>query len=348
MATPSDHPAVSREHLTQVVAQFLGRETMIAAWRIADGGFSAAHVQRVETSRGVFAVRRFPREVFPQPRIAERHRFLGYLRSHGVPVAVPLQTASGQCVYDDASHWWQMEPWLPGESVSGESMAPAQVESVMRTLARLHLVAQTYRSCQSGDKWFVVHHAPCPSVSERRAIIDRYAPTRLVTLREAVDSSPDRFRDAAIEVVGRFIVAAPTIDCELRDLERVPVPIHPCWRDLWSAHILFTGETVSGMIDPTAARTDHVATDLSRLLGSLFGDEYGKWELALKAYEDIRRLSDVESRLLRAMDRSAVLLSGLTWLERWAARSIPDAKLLSATARLERIRQRLTRLVETL
>ena len=92
--------------------------------------------------------------------------------------------------------------------------------------------------------------------------------------------------------------------------------LHPCLRDVWHDHVLFEGDTVTGLIDPSAARTETPATDLARLLGSLLGDDERRWQAAIAAYREIRPLSDIEAKLARVIDRSTALLSGMTWLER--------------------------------
>ncbi len=58
-----------------------------------------------------------------------------------------------------------------------------------------------------------------------------------------------------------------------------------------------------------------MATDVARLLASLVDDDPAGWSAGLTAYETVRLLSPNERRLLRAFDRSAVLLSGFQWLD---------------------------------
>jgi Ser/Thr protein kinase RdoA (MazF antagonist) len=66
-------------------------------------------------------------------------------------------------------------------------------------------------------------------------------------------------------------------------------------------------------------RTDSVATDVARLLGSLVHDDAQGWEAGLSAYQEVRPFSAEERDLVRVFDESAVLLSGLSWIE-WVFR----------------------------
>ncbi len=79
--------------------------------------------------------------------------------------------------------------------------------------------------------------------------------------------------------------------------------------------MLFEGNRVSGIIDFGAMRIDTVAGDVSRLLGSLAGDDLVAWQRGLKAYQTIRRLSDAEFALVPVFDESTMLLAGFNWLE---------------------------------
>ena len=106
-----------------------------------------------------------------------------------------------------------------------------------------------------------------------------------------------------------------TID-QLQAMQRQTFRLQPCLRDVWHDHVLFVEDTVTGLIDPGACRTEHVCTDLARLLGSLVGDDTERWRQAVATYCQFRSLDDNELHLLAVLDRSAVVLSPLSWLQR--------------------------------
>jgi Ser/Thr protein kinase RdoA (MazF antagonist) len=147
----------------------------------------------------------------------------------------------------------------------------------------------------------------------------------------------DEFHSLARQLLSGFQRMADQIDAELQALENFPFRLHPCWRDLWRGHVLFVGDEVTGMIDPAAVRSDHVATDLSRLLGSFFEDDRERWDAALRCYPLTESFSAAEHRLLGVLDRSSVLLSGLTWIERWSQARVPADLLPQVVDRMRRI-----------
>lgn len=92
--------------------------------------------------------------------------------------------------------------------------------------------------------------------------------------------------------------------------------LQPVIRDIWRAHVLFTGSTVTGMIDLTSAASDHVALDVTRLLRSWYGAGNTKIEMAVNEFQTMRPFNANERRLLQTFDASTVLLSPVTWLRR--------------------------------
>jgi Ser/Thr protein kinase RdoA (MazF antagonist) len=305
-------------------------------------GFSGARVWKVGRSgEAPLCLRRWPPAAMPRARLSELHRWLSHLHQGGVPVAVPLRTATGESLVESGGVLWQLEPWLPGEPHSDAAIPAARVESALRCLALLHRRSAAYAATDEGRVWFACGRGPSPAVSERLSLLADWGRDRQQQVRESLQRRSAAMPAAlALEILKRGAPLLPRIQRELQGVAHVEVPLHPCLRDVWRDHILFQGRAVSGMIDPSAARTECVACDLTRWLGSVLPDDAPHWAAALDYYAGVRALTEGELRLLPALDRSSVLLSGLHWSARLAESrwDDPEGRL---TRRLERILARL-------
>lgn len=313
---------------------------------VVGGGFSGAAVFHVETETEGFCLRRWPDQAPPIERLRELHRFLDYVHARGVTeIAVPCASRDGSTLVQWDARLWQLEPWKPGQADFVEHPTNARLWAAMHALARFHNVAVEYEPTETGKDWFFQSHGqPAPAVIERLDLIGQWTASRLhVVLTANRGLWPGRLAD---EFLQRYSWAAPTVARELAALARTPFRLHPCLRDIWHAHVLFQGDQVTGIVDPGAARSENVASDLSRLLGSLLADDLPGWDLALDAYSKVRALTDSERRLVRVLDRSSVVLSGLTWLE-MMSRSAPVSRS-AALERFQWIHARLRVLAESI
>jgi Ser/Thr protein kinase RdoA (MazF antagonist) len=211
----------------------------------------------------------------------------------------------------------------------------------MQTIAALHASSARYDASPPGTKWFAVIGRQAPSaVHDRLERITRLDAASLSSLRKVIRNCA---MDAGLQTTATNVLeliagSRDAIQRELSACLDMRALAYPCWRDLWKAHVLFEGDEVTGLIDASAARTDHPAVDLARLLGSLVGDDRRGWQTALDAYTAVRPMSIEEQRLVTVLDRSGTLLSSLTWLERLAANEI-------AVADAARVQQRLAEFV---
>jgi Ser/Thr protein kinase RdoA (MazF antagonist) len=92
--------------------------------------------------------------------------------------------------------------------------------------------------------------------------------------------------------------------------------VQPCLCDVWHDHLLFTDDRLTGLVDYTSIKRDHVAVDLARMLGSLVADDDDGWRTTLAAHRSVRPLSAEEAALARALDRTGTVLGVANWL-RW-------------------------------
>jgi homoserine kinase type II len=245
---------------------------------------------------------------------------------------------------------WQIEPWMPGTADFETQPIEARLRDAMRCLAQWHLAARTFRPQAGETQWFrSVKSAPSPAVEHRLVLIDDWGARRGSQLEtHLATAAKDCYGNLPRSVLTAFRTVAPSIANRLRMASRLQYPLQPCLRDVWHDHVLFTGDRVTGLIDLSACRTENVAADLARLLGSLLGDDRPRWSLALEEYQRYRPLSVEELALIEILDQSGVLLSGLTWLDRIYLQQETIAEPGRVLARLHRIEQRLSRLVDAL
>ena len=252
---------------------------------------------------------------------------------HRIPL--PLETNHHHGFVRHAGHLWELAPWLPGAADYAQRPSHTKLANAMTTLAAFHEAARTFPLPETGP-------IGSPGIAERLLRLQSLLSGRLARLRRAVAEGawPElaqrglRLLELA-EPVGRRIL--PLLEAG----GALDVALQPCIRDIWRAHVLFVEDEVSGIIDFGSMRSENVAADVARLLGSLAGDQADDWRSGLAAYESVRRLSDDERSLVTAFDRSTVLLGGLQWLE-WIyleGRQFaqPDAVLLRVDELLSRL-----------
>lgn len=323
---------------------------------VATGGFSGARVFEVHSGPHRLALRQWPRETLPVKRILALHRWLNYLAVDcELPVAAPLATRDGRTCVESHGDLWHLEPWLPGTPDWGSSSAERRerIQLVMPVIARLHHQSARYPSPASEQPWFGTSPADSsPAIQERLVLLTDMDPETIGVLAGEVrnsfsEDSPETAR--LNQWLDRFLPAYPRrrhlMLGELSQLVGARVALQPVWRDLWSDHVLFDGARVGGLIDGTAARTESVASDLSRLLGSLAGLDANGWQEALESYDAVRRLSLEERLLVRALDRSSMLMSPATWLRRLAR---PKPQSVVGPEQLHRILGRIERFSDRL
>lgn len=304
----------------QDVANILARYPQVrATQRITPvpGGFSGACVFRVEGDGREYCVRQWPEPGLRPSRLRELHRLLAFLFDRGLTqVAVPLASAGGDTLIEHRGRLWQVEPWMPGQADFEDRPSDSRLRNAMRTLARLHCAAADYVPTEAGRRWFFqAFNRPSPAIVERLALIREWDAERVQkVLAAARRLAHDPFEELTEGILSSYTQIAPAIVAELATLRTVEVRLHSCLRDVWHDHVLYMEDEVTGIIDPAAARSENVASDLSRLLGSLLGDDPLRWEFALGAYSEVRPLTEDERRLVRALDRSSILLSGLIWV----------------------------------
>jgi hypothetical protein len=138
--------------------------------------------------------------------------------------------------------------------------------------------------------------------------------------------------------------AADTTERLLREWDDWPMFIQPCLRDVWGAHVLFTGDAVTGVIDYGSVKPDHVAVDLARLLGDLVEDDDAAFATGLDAYRVAGGTLDVPVDFVRLLDRTGAVCGVMNWLVRLCGGGYEHPDMGSVVARLTRLADRVGRL----
>ena len=304
----------------------------------SSGGFSGAAVYRVMSDdQRQFAIRCTPADsALPRERLQALHLLLAGLQNAGLrTVAVPLPhrlqslvwlpdhrtdnpafTPFSQTVLQLHGNLWQVEPWLPGEAIS-HFPNPAELQSALQELWKFHQCAAAEVQREPNNDWFSVAVQHSPGILRRRGIARELSGGLLTEFRRRFSDDADlRFRELALRVCAVLEHWLPWISTRLEAVAGCTFRLQPVIRDLWSAHILFTDDDVSGLIDLSSMATDHVCYDVSRLFRSWFGASQDNLRNAIAEFENLRPLDSSERLLLQAVDAATVLLSPVTWLRR--------------------------------
>ena len=119
--------------------------------------------------------------------------------------------------------------------------------------------------------------------------------------------------------------------------------MHCVVMDLHAEHLLFTGESLTGIIDYGAARVDSPVGDLVRMLGSLEPFNAQARHQAFEYYRVRNQCDALPLEQFRLIDEISTLLSALQWLEWlvWERRTLDFDTTQRAVERWQRFVERL-------
>lgn len=194
---------------------------------------------------------------------------------------------------------------MPGKATFEANPNDIRLENAIAALAKFHLAsAQVNLGFGKSEN----ANARLASLRGAGALIEQIRQSQLAIDMESVH----RLRRIVLE---KGITRATELGRLVVPFTQDVFPIQPVIRDVWHDHILFTGDEVTGLVDFGAMQMDHVALDVSRLLGSLVGGQQERWQYAIDAYSEFRVLSEKEIQFSIVMDRVATLLGSLNWLK---------------------------------
>jgi Ser/Thr protein kinase RdoA (MazF antagonist) len=274
------------------------------------GGFSGAEIWQVHAPSGLLCLRKWPRE-HPSGEDLERiHALLGHVSRNGFPyVPLPRHTRDGHTYVVYEGHLWELTSWLPGLADFHQSPSITKLRAAMTALARFHQAATSFGGYEQ-------QRGPSPGIQLRLAQLRQWLADGLERLGAAI--RPGAWPDVESRA-RRILRLVPDLAgggvALLEACRTSRVPLQFCVGDVWRDHVLFQGDTIAGLVDFGSARVDNVSVDVARLLGSLAGDDRPWWQTGLAAYQMVRPLEEAELLLVKAFDRSTVLMSGLNWID---------------------------------
>ncbi len=280
------------------------------------GGFSGARIWRLPAKRGLLCLRRSPAEYQDQSHLRWTHDILaGAYRAGFHLIPVPFKTATGQTFVNHANFLWQLEPWLPGEADDGpppfQPASTAHIIAALSALANFHQAVIVQPTCQQPA-------GPPPGILKRSTELHALQSGGIDRLTNVIAANSHVWPELAARapaLLNLFPLIAPQTGELLRQAAQWIVPIRPCIRDIHRQHVLFTSDQVTGIVDFGAMQSDHVAADITRLLGSLAGQDPQMWQAGLQAYLCVLPLSEQDLRLVQIYNTSGLLLGGIHWLQ---------------------------------
>jgi Ser/Thr protein kinase RdoA (MazF antagonist) len=293
------------------------------------GGFSGARIWQGDLPDG----RRFALKQFPIGTDAEHlqqvHRWMLAANAAGLEFVPSVERRrDGETVAAGEGRLWEITTWMPGQADFHEHPTDVKLIAAISAVARIH------------EAWATISQriAPCPAIRRRwRALCD---------WQELLESGWRPRFESGDPIAPHAEAAWNVLPPRVATMRQVLLPwldrqlqLQPCLGDVWHDHILFEGDRVSGIIDFAAAKVDHVAADLARLLGSLVPDQPERTELAIREYSAIRPLANPE--LIPLLDRAGVVGSIANWLRRLYHDHEPVADRNAVASRLAGLVRRL-------
>jgi homoserine kinase type II len=284
------------------------------------GGLSGSRFHRFDSPRGPLVAHAWP----PPPdgpgasRLGQIHRWVKELDSLPyIPRAIADR--NGQDFREIDGRLWELRTWLPGQAQNEPGRERAS--TAFAGLGAVHAIWQNEAILGRS-----------PGLDRRLREMDGLISGRLDALERAAERADWR------PALGHLACARPCAravrDMLAEALRLGPIPLQPCLRDVRSDHVLFTGDTVTGLIDFGAMAVDSPAGDLARLMSD--------WRLGLEArgravqsYAEAAGLAPPDAWLIRAFETSGALLGGCRWIT-W---TLLDRRSFPPGAAEERLRR---------
>lgn len=193
-------------------------------------------------------------------RVRQIHSIVTPLATTCDLVASYRSTAGGDdtCVIDTSGKIWELQTWVPGQPLDYDA-----------TLPLIGVGAAAIGKSHKHLKRFGSSVGSAPAINERiqrLAWLDRHLPRSFDgDLGARVHPSVVSPLESARRLLqSNWPAVTPRISADLRRWSARDLPLQHVFRDTHREHLLFTGGSVSGIIDYDAIRMDTPAADLAR------------------------------------------------------------------------------------
>ncbi|HEY3789303.1 MAG TPA: phosphotransferase [Urbifossiella sp.] len=289
------------------------------------GGFSGSLIWRGDfDGLPLFALKRWP-ESLSVERLARIHQWMKQA-AHLPFVPEVMPTKKGMSVAGNSGRIWDLTRWMPGSADFHAKPSAPRLANACTALAQIH------RVWKPESPRFEV----CPGVTRRLRILAEWK--QLARMQPVPTDSVNEVLSRGFEAVTRL---AEPAEKALRPWLMRPMPVQPCLCDIWHDHVLFTDDSVTGIIDYGAMKEDHPAVDLARLLGDLIGEDNELFELGLAAYRAELGVSEISAEFVRLLDRTGIVGAMIVWLLRFQGEFPTFSHSAAVLRRIARLADRL-------
>lgn len=272
-------------------------------------GLSGSAVWKVSARPEQYCLKRWSTDHFAPERLLAQHQLLRHVREEGFHLApIPLANRRGETVVQAAGHLWDLTTWMPGTSLTRQSLRGDSLRKALHFLARFHTAAQSLGTPTL---------ASSPGLQQRVEIVRALREGELAELLAPLRNGEVRAHQLLLLQIAEHLERTiPVALNKLSSICKCPLPLQWCLRDVKYDHVLFEQGTPSGLIDYGAAAIESVAGDIARLIGSLNDVAETDWQLACECYCEVRPLSRDEQAAITLFDIGGVIGAAANWL-RW-------------------------------
>jgi Ser/Thr protein kinase RdoA (MazF antagonist) len=295
-------PNIPAQFAEQILSQFAIQSTKAIA-----GGLSGARVWKCQSGLfGSLCLRQWSPTHPNEARLQFIHNVLARASEQLAFIPKVLRDQAGRSYWSVSDSFWEVTQWMPGQANYLRQPSQAKLKSAIAAVADLHGVW-----CEFAHK-----QDTSPTTTQRIEMLNEWLGMHDLVERVGAQVRGPVEAAACMSTIRMLHSRGPRLLEELRQANETHVNLHPVLRDIWSDHLLFEGDLVSGIIDFGTVRIDEPAADLSRMLGSLHPFELNVRLAAVEAYNQRRPGHTVDTERVELLDRTGTLLTALQWM-RW-------------------------------